>query len=138
MFGAGLRGGPLVSGARCPLTVRLTGGLWEVIDWLVPGPPRALAAALEVGGSPPLQTCFLLYSGTTGRKAAPNPRQSPLLFCPPPPSPSALHPGKMGEATIRTFFLSFASVLRYLLKLLFKKGGGGGGGRKKMSRFFRF
>lgn len=113
MFGAGRRGGPLVSGARCPLTVRLTGRLWELIDWLVPRPPRALAAALEVRGGHLLRrpASFCTVATPAGKQRQ-NPTKALSSSVHPHPSPPLFTLGKWGRRQLKPFSLfRFSSSL---------------------------
>lgn len=106
-----------LSKLRCPLTVRLTSRLLEVIDWVVLGPPRALSAALEVRGHLLCKSAsFCTVATPVSHHQRPPPRPS-SSFLPPLPPPSGLHPGKMGEASIKPFSLLRLASLR-LLKLL--------------------
>lgn len=101
--------GPLVR-LRCPLTVRLTSRLWEVIDWVVRGPPRTLSGALRVRGHLLCKSASFCTVATPGEQCHVAPPHTHPLLSPIPP-PSGLHPGKMGEASIKPLFLSFASIL---------------------------
>lgn len=88
---------------RCPLTVRLTSRLLEVIDWVVLGPPRTLSAALEVRGHLLCKSASFCTVATPGRAVS----HHPLLF-PPPPSllPLVFTLGKWGRRQLNLFSLS--------------------------------
>lgn len=111
--------------ARCPLTVRLTGGSSEVIDRSAP------LCSFRGQRSPPLQTCFpFVQWDKTGRRAAAAaaaaatpPTLTPL---PPHPLPPLFSLGKWGRRQLKRFSL-FRFSSHYLLKLLFKGGGDSGG-----------
>lgn len=106
------------SRARCPLTVRLTSG--SSIDRLAP------LCSFRGQRSPPLQTCFLLYSGT--RRAAATTTSTPH----PPRTPSLCSSPweNWGRQQLKRFSpFRFSSC--YLLKFLFKGEGG-------ILQFFRF
>lgn len=94
---------------RCPLTVRLTGGLREVIDWVVLGPPRTLSAALEVRGHlfcKSASYCTVAIPGEQCHVTTP----PPLFFPPQSLLPLIFTLGRWGEASIKPF-LPFASLL---------------------------
>lgn len=74
-----------LSKLRCPLTVRLTSRLLEVIDWVVLGPPRALSAALEVRGHLLCKSASFCTVATPVSHHQPHPLTF-LLFSPPCPS----------------------------------------------------
>lgn len=109
---------------RCPLTVRLTSRLLEVIDWVVLGPPRALSAALEVRGHLLCKSASFCTVATPGRAVS----HHPLLFSPPPTLlPLVFTLGKWGRRQLNLFSLSLQLSLSSEVAPL-----------KKKTKFFRF
>lgn len=93
--------GPLVR-LRYPLTVRLTSTLWEVIDWVVLGPPRALSAALEVRGHLLCKSASFCTVATPGEQC----HITPSSFLPPSLLPLVFTLGKWGRRQLNLFSLS--------------------------------
>lgn len=87
---------------RCPLTVRLTNRLWEVIDWVVLGPPRTLSAALEVRGHLLCKSASFCTVATPGEQC----HITPSSFLPPSLLPLVLTLGKWGRRQLNLFSLS--------------------------------
>lgn len=110
MFGGG-------SKLRCPLTVRLTSRLLEVIDWVVLGPPRTLSAALEVRGHLLCKSASFCTVATPGRAVS----HHPLLFPTPSLLPLVFTLGKWGRRQLNLFSLSLQFSLSSEVALLKKK-----------------
>lgn len=114
--------GPLVR-LQCPLTVRLTRRLWEVIDWVVLGPSRTLSAALEVRGHLFCKSASFCTVATPGEQC----HITPFSFLPTPPLfPLVFTLGKWGRRQLNLFSLSLQFSLSSEVAP-FKK-----------SKFFRF
>lgn len=117
--------GPLVR-LRCPLTVRLTSRLWEVIDWGVLGPLRTLSEALEVRGHLLCKSASFCTVATPGGQC----HITPSSFSTPSLLPLVFTLGKWGRRQLNLFSLSLQFSLSSEVAPFYKK--------KKKSEFFRF
>lgn len=99
-------GGWVVAWLWCPLTVRLTSGCGEVIDWVVLGPLKTLSEALEVRGRLLCKSASFCTVATLGERCHIPPPLLSSPLSPTAPLPLVFTLGKWGRRQLNLFSLS--------------------------------